>query len=102
MVVAIELVNEPFPNKLAGGTDAVVQYSKDAYGEVRKVSDTPVVVHDAFQNGTFWDGVLTSGADYVVIDHHEYQVFSDYEVGLSAAVSIFDNPTSSIPYFLQI
>ena len=89
VVVAIELVNEPLPDKLAGGADTVVQYSKDGYGEVRKVSQMPVVIHDAFQNGTFWDGVLTSGADYVVIDHHEYQVFSDYEVGLSAAVGIF-------------
>lgn len=86
VVAAIELVNEPLPDKLAGGTAAVVQYSKDGYGEVRTVSsDMPVVVHDAFQNGTFWNNILTSGADYVVIDHHDYQVFSDEEVGLSAA-----------------
>ena len=86
VVAAIELVNEPLPDKLTDGTDAVVQYSKDGYGEVRKVNQTPVIIHDAFQQGTFWNGILTDGADYVVIDHHEYQVFSDYEVGLSAVV----------------
>lgn len=60
VVVAIELLNEPLPDKLSG-TDAVVQFSKDGYGKVRDISDTPVVVHDAFQEGTFWNGVLGSG-----------------------------------------
>ena len=60
VVVAIELLNEPLASKLAGGTDAVVQYYNDAYGDVRQVSDSPVILHDAFQNGTFWNGVLTS------------------------------------------
>lgn len=59
-VVAIELLNEPLASKLSGGTNAVVQYYNDAYGDVRVVSDTPVVLHDAFQNGTFWNNVLTS------------------------------------------
>ena len=59
VVVAIELLNEPLPDKLSG-TDAVVQFSKDGYGEVRSVSDTPVVVHDAFQPGSFWNNILTT------------------------------------------
>ena len=60
VVVAIEIINEPLPDKLPG-TGPVVQYFKNAYGDVRSVSDTPVVMHDAFQKGTFWDGIVNSG-----------------------------------------
>lgn len=95
VVVAIELLNEPLASSLAGGTDAVVQFSKEGYGKVRTVSDTPVMVHDAFQNGTFWNDVLTaSDAKNVVIDHHEYQVFSNAEVAMSPLVS---TPLSPLP-----
>lgn len=81
VVVAIELLNEPLPSKLVGGTDAVVQYYNDAYGDVRKISNTPVILHDAFQPGSFWDGVLTwPGSANVIIDTHQYQVFSTAEL----------------------
>lgn len=60
VVAAIELLNEPFPDRLSG-TDVVVQFSKDGYGEVREIGDTPVVIHDAFQNGSFWNNVLVNG-----------------------------------------
>ena len=59
VVVGIELLNEPLAESLPGGTNAVVQYYKDAYGNVRKISDTPCILSDAFQNGTFWNDVLT-------------------------------------------
>lgn len=61
-VVGIELLNEPLPERLAGGTGAVVQFSKDGYGKVREVSDTPVIASDAFQAGAFWNGVLEGDA----------------------------------------
>ena len=84
VVVGIELLNEPNPKTLQGGTDAVVQYSKDAYGRVRDVSNTHTIIHDAFQNGSFWDGtLLPPGAQNVIIDHHEYQVFSNEQLQLS-------------------
>lgn len=60
VAVAIELLNEPLPDRLSG-TDAVVQFSKDGYGKVREVSDMLVIVHDAFQNGSFWNNVLVPG-----------------------------------------
>ena len=60
VVVGIELLNEPLAESLPGGTDAVVQYYNDAYGDVRKISDTPCILHDAFQNGSFWNNVLTA------------------------------------------
>jgi len=88
VVVAIELLNEPLSPKIPQGVDSVVQYYKDTYGDVRAVSDTPVVLHDAFQTGTFWDGILTTpGANGVIIDHHEYQVFTDELVALSVNVN---------------
>ena len=92
VVVAIQLLNEPLASKISGGTDVVVQFSKDGYGDVRDVSDTPVVIHDAFQQGTFWNGILTApDAQGVIIDHHEYQIFTDELVGLSPEVNnLFD------------
>lgn len=81
VVVAIELLNEPLASKLSGGTGAVVQYYNDAYGDVRKISNTPVVLHDAFQTGAFWDNVLTwPGSNNVIVDTHQYQVFSTAEL----------------------
>ena len=87
-VVAIEVLNEPLATKISGGPDTVVQYYKDAYGDIRIVSDTPVILHDAFENGTFWDGTLTApGSSNVIIDHHEYQVFTPELIDLSPDVS---------------
>ena len=85
VVVAIAVLNEPLSPKVSGGTDTVVQFSKDAYGDVKTVSDTPVIVHDGFQNGSFWNGILTPpDAKDVIIDHHEYQVFTPELIDLSA------------------
>lgn len=81
VVVAIELLNEPLPDRLSG-TDAVVQFSKDGYGEVRQVSDTPVIVHDAFQNGSFWNDVLVSGDasnGKMVLSPKKHSIISNFE-----------------------
>ena len=90
-MVAIEVMNEPLATEITGGPDTVVQYYKDAYGDVRVVSDTPVMIHDAFENGTFWDGTLTSpGSQNIIVDHHEYQVFTPALIDLSADVRTLD------------
>ncbi|KAL8672518.1 MAG: hypothetical protein Q9168_003021 [Polycauliona sp. 1 TL-2023] len=84
VVVAIELLNEPLASSLTGGTNAVIQYYNDGYGDVRKISNTPVMIHDAFENGTFWDGVLAPpGTSGVIVDHHEYQSFKSELLSLS-------------------
>ena len=62
VVVAIELLNEPLGSALAS-TDELVQFYKDGYGKVRSVSDTPVIIEDAFEQSTFWNDVLSSGGD---------------------------------------
>ncbi|KAL8973148.1 MAG: hypothetical protein Q9197_002472 [Variospora fuerteventurae] len=86
VVVAIELLNEPLAESLTGGTNAVIQYYNDGYGNVRKISNTPVMIHDAFQNGSFWSDVLAPpDISGVIVDHHEYQVFNEKLLGLSPA-----------------
>ena len=87
VVVGIQLLNEPLASEIEGGADAVVNYYSDAYDNVRIISDTPVVVHDAFQRSSFWDKKLNP-PEYqgVIVDHHEYQIFTDKLINLSAEV----------------
>ncbi|KAI9816963.1 MAG: exo-1,3-beta-glucanase [Thelocarpon impressellum] len=75
VVVAIELLNEPFGPRL--DLNNLRQFYRDGFAKVRANSDTPVVLHDAFQSASSWNGFLTPGenAQNVVVDHHEYQVF---------------------------
>ena len=62
VVVAIELLNEPLASALES-MDTLIQFYKDGYGEVRSVSNTPVMIHDAFQQGGYWNDILaTPGA----------------------------------------
>jgi glucan 1,3-beta-glucosidase len=84
VVVAIELLNEPLMSELAGGQDATRGYYQNGFNIVRSVSSTSVVIHDGFQNAAQWNGFLTgSGAAGAIIDHHEYQCFTNAYVALS-------------------
>ena len=87
VVAAIEVLNEPLATSIAGGLDTVLGYYDNAYGDIRSISDTEVMVHDAFQTGTTFNDVLTSSGGNVVIDHHEYQVFTEELINLSPDVS---------------
>ena len=91
VVTAIELVNEP-----AGGfgvdLGAIQQFYKDGWGVVRAsgspaAADTVVVIHDAFQDPQSWNGFMdtASGMEHVMLDTHQYQVFSDAQLALSPA-----------------
>jgi glucan 1,3-beta-glucosidase len=79
VVIGIELLNEPalyLNNDLS--SDVTKQFYRDGFGQVREVSDTPVVLHDGFKNPNEWNGFLTpsdNNAQNVAVDHHEYQVF---------------------------
>ena len=115
-VAAIELLNEPLASELQS-IDILVQYYKDGYGDMRAISNTPVMLHDAFQNGSFWDDVLTAPATngksvarvdmflanlVVVIDHHEYQCFTNEDVAMPAWVSLlFVETTSNTNIFVS-
>lgn len=85
VVVAIELLNEPLMNELVGGEGATRSYYQNGFGTVRSVSSTSVVIHDGFQNAAHWNGFLTGqGAGGAILDHHEYQCFSNADIALSA------------------
>lgn len=80
VVIGIQLLNEPalyFDNL---SFDTTKQFYRDGYGQVRDVSDTPVILHDGFKRPNEWNGFLTpsdNNAQNVAIDHHEYQVFNN-------------------------
>jgi glucan 1,3-beta-glucosidase len=57
VVVAIELLNEPLSSAL--NFDVLKQFYRDGYGQVRAVSDTPVVLHDGFVPPSSWNGFLS-------------------------------------------
>ncbi|KAF2258038.1 glucan 1,3-beta-glucosidase precursor [Lojkania enalia] len=76
VVIAIELVNEPFLSKL--DPNMLKQFYRDSYYNLRKISDTPVMLHDGFWDPAWLNGFLTpsdNNAQFVIVDHHEYQIF---------------------------
>jgi len=78
VVVAIELLNEPLSSEL--NFDELKTFYQNGYDQVRETSDTPVVIHDGFVSAGSWNGFLTpsdNNAQFVIVDHHEYQVFTD-------------------------
>ncbi|KAK5449467.1 glucan exo-1,3-beta-glucosidase [Exophiala xenobiotica] len=84
VVVGIELLNEPNMPALSGGKPAVQGYYQSGFGIVRQYGQTPVVIHDGFDKPSDWNGFLTGqGTSGAIIDHHEYQCFSNADVALS-------------------
>jgi len=64
---------------------SVRQFYRDGFGQVRAVSDTPVLLSDGFIDPKAWNGFLTpsdNNAQNVIIDHHVYQVFSQDQVSM--------------------
>ena len=64
------------------------QYWLDSYEAIRtqngSETNTVVLIHDAFQNSSYWSDFMTS-SEYqgVVLDTHIYQVFSDEKVNMT-------------------
>lgn len=86
VVVGIELLNEPFTPKL--DQNKVKQFHQDGYTKLRSITDTPIILHDAFLAPKAWNGIPTgveSNSKQVVIDHHEYQVFSNEQVAMNTS-----------------
>jgi glucan 1,3-beta-glucosidase len=78
VVVGIELVNEPLMPVIDPSGSIVHKFYRDGYNNMRKISDTPVILHDGFNAPSYWNGFLTpsdNNAQNVIIDHHDYQVF---------------------------
>jgi glucan 1,3-beta-glucosidase len=80
VVIGIELLNEPALYMAGLSFDTTKQFYRDGFGQVREVSDTPVILHDGFKRPAEWNAFLTpsdANAQNVAIDHHEYQVFDN-------------------------
>lgn len=69
---------------LQGGKSATQGYYQSGFDIVRQSGQTPVVIHDGFNNPSQWNGFLTGqGTNGALVDHHEYQVFTNELVALS-------------------
>ncbi|KAF2739727.1 glycoside hydrolase [Polyplosphaeria fusca] len=86
VVIAIEVLNEPYLSKL--DPNMVKNFYRDSYNNLRKISDTPAMIHDGFWDPAWLNGFLSpsdNNAQNVIVDHHEYQIFDPYLVSLSAS-----------------
>lgn len=84
VVVAIQVLNEPYLQKL--DLNMVRQFYRDAFYNLREISDTPVMLHDGFYEPAWMNGFLTpqdNNAQGVIVDHHEYQIFDSGLVAMS-------------------
>jgi len=63
--------------------DRLRQYWMDGWGAVRDYGDIAVVIGDAFRSPPEWNGFMTSGWTNVILDTHQYQVFSPTQVAMS-------------------
>jgi glucan 1,3-beta-glucosidase len=83
VVDGIELVNEPLGPSL--NMNGIVQYYEDGYATLRHTgSVTNVVIHDAFMQIGYYNNLMQVPNYWnVVLDHHEYQVFSVGQLQLS-------------------
>ncbi|KAF2243713.1 glycoside hydrolase family 5 protein [Trematosphaeria pertusa] len=84
VVIAIEVLNEPFLSML--DSNMVKQFYRDSYYNLRKISDTPLMIHDGFWDPAWLNGFLTpsdNNAQFVIVDHHEYQIFDSNLVAMS-------------------
>jgi glucan 1,3-beta-glucosidase len=87
VIIGIQLLNEPALYIEGISRDVTAQFYRDGFGQVRDVSDTPVILHDGFTAPNTWNGFLTpsdNNAQNVAIDHHEYQVFDQGLLQMSA------------------
>lgn len=86
VIAGIEVLNEPLMSALVGGRGATQGYYQASYTIVRNNGPAPVVIHDGFANPSSWNGFLTGQGNVgAIVDHHEYQVFTNEQVALSAS-----------------
>ncbi|THU98603.1 glycoside hydrolase family 5 protein [Dendrothele bispora CBS 962.96] len=87
VVTVIAPLNEPAGFYGDEIMDAIRQYWYDSYGSIRfphgtsQQGNSVVLLHDAFQNTSYWDDFMPSPQwQGVGMDTHIYQIFSDAEV----------------------
>ncbi|WEW58890.1 beta-glucosidase [Emydomyces testavorans] len=77
VVTAIELMNEPFPQR-GVNIDQLKQFYYDGWGTVYDSNpQTLIVISDAFQTPTSWNGFMTAanGFPNSILDTHHYEIF---------------------------
>ncbi len=84
MISGIELLNEPKLSALPGGRGATQSYYQSGFDVVRGAGQAPVVIQDGLAAPSSWNGFLSGqGTSGAIVDHHEYQVFTNDFVALS-------------------
>lgn len=93
VVTALALLNEPATYLSEEVLRVTHQFNYDAYGAARypwapegsaSKSGLALVVHDGFQPVSYFDNYLNEpNFESVILDHHQYTVFSDAENQLS-------------------
>lgn len=78
-VTGIELLNEPLMSNLPGGRGAITSFYQQGSAAVTSNSSKTVVIQDGFASPSSWSGQFSSA----ILDHHEYQVFTQADVALS-------------------
>jgi glucan 1,3-beta-glucosidase len=87
VVTAIELLNEPAGWAL--NLDGIKNFYNSGYQTVRaNAGDTVVCIHDAFQDFQSWNGFLSQPSGNVMLDTHQYQIFSPAENAMSPAAHV--------------
>lgn len=84
VIAAIQFLNEPFLSVL--DWEMVKQFYRDAFYNLREISDTPAMLHDGFQSPSWMNNFLTpqdNNAQNIIVDHHEYQMFDARLVAMS-------------------
>ncbi|KAH8826615.1 glycoside hydrolase family 5 protein [Flagelloscypha sp. PMI_526] len=86
LIDVMELLNEPAGFNGNVWSNAIRQFWKDGYGVVRKAvgNGMQVMIGDAFLGVNNWQDFLTPpDARGVLMDYHEYQIFSNLELSRS-------------------
>lgn len=86
VIAGIELLNEPLSSMLDYAK--LRQFYQDGYNQTRETGDTPVIIHDAFIPPQNWDILDEEAPRNLIVDHHEYQCFSNELLTLSPAQHI--------------
>jgi glucan 1,3-beta-glucosidase len=83
VVTSIELLNEPLGPNL--DMDSVKNFYTAGLSTVREYTkNNMITIHDAFQQLPYWEGFMSgAGSDFVALDTHQYQIFSDDQVARS-------------------
>ncbi|KAJ9476918.1 Glucan 1,3-beta-glucosidase I/II [Pseudozyma hubeiensis] len=99
-VTSIELLNEPAGYLGGNMLPAAKQYYNSGYYAARsKFGNAAIMIHDAFQDLSYWNGFMQPPQyEQVLLDTHIYQVFSPAENALSQndRLSNFCNKINSL------